>query len=68
MVDFSDCLKQETTRRIRFSNISIRLVSLPGRQKRLSEMSSLFDEIGLPRGGTFNHRVENNQELVHTSS
>ena len=30
-------------------------------------MSSLFNKIGLPRGGTFNHRVENNQKLVHTS-
>ncbi len=35
-------------------------------QKRLSEMSSLFDEIRLPRGSTFNHGVEDDQELVHT--
>jgi hypothetical protein len=39
---------------------------LPGEQKRLSEMSSLFNEIGLPGGSTFNHRVENDQELMHT--
>ena len=58
--------KQETARRIRFSNILIKLASLLSQQKRLSEMSSLFDEIGLPRGGPFNHRVEDDQELVHT--
>ncbi len=29
-------------------------------------MSSLFNEIGLPGGSTFNHRVEDDQELVHT--
>ena len=58
--------KQEIARRIRFPNLLIKLVSLPVWQKRLSEMSSLFDEIELPRGGTFNHRVEDDQELVHT--